>query len=563
MKCYLKTALLLGIFESLVICPMTASAQVTGPADAGRVENRIKVIPPVQTFSVPQKIGSNVESQSAPSGSEKINLLLKSIQLNGGEGLPEQEIKPAYDEFLNQKISLDKVWVIAARITNILQNEGYFLSRVYVPQQEINDGNIQLTVVQGYISEVELDDQSKKNNLVSGWVKRIINQKPVKIRDVESLLLRLNDLAGQNYRAVLELPLDQKAPEGATRLSILSVPKTIRSKTTIDNYGSRYLGPVEITQQISMSLIPNQRTDLTFLSAIPASELKYGGITQNIALGYFWDMDLSASLTGAHPGYTLKVQDIVNHSRNYGFGFTFHPIRQRDENISFRLGYEGRDVESKILGSVPLAEDHIRMLRVNANYQKQDNYGGYNLSEVTLSHGLSAFGASDEGDDDLSRSQAKPKTNKLEAAYSRIQTMPYNFSGVVSVSGQWASAPLYASEEFGFGGQNFGRAYDSSEITGDSGIASSLELRYQGLPRRHNIFVMPYAFYDIGKVWNRDNGQDSPLSASSAGMGFRMAADGGLNANFGFAIPLTRHISAPLNGHKQGPRYMFQMSYDF
>jgi len=560
---FLKSCLMLGVFESLVVCPMMASAQVTGPADAGRVENRIKIIPPVHTMKALPRIGGKVESQSAPLGSDQITFVLKGIQLKGGEDISDGKIQSAYAEFINQKISLDKVWLIASRITNILQNEGYFLSRVYVPQQEINDGTIHLTVVEGYISEVNLDEQAKNNHFVSEWINRIINQKPVRIKDVESFLLRLNDLPGGSYRAVLELPLDKNAPEGATRISILSVPQKIKGRTTIDNFGSRYLGPVEITQQVSAFLIPNQRTDLTFLSAIPASELKYGAITQNITLGYSFGMDLSASLTGAHPGYTLKVQNIINQSQNYGLGFTFYPIRQRDENLSFRLGYEGRDVDSKILEDIPLTKDHIRMIRASANYQKQDSSGGYNLGDIILSHGLSLFGASDVGDADLSRSQAKPDSKKVEASYSRIQTLPYNFSGVVSLSGQWASAPLHASEEFGFGGQNFGRAYDSSEITGDSGVASSFELRYQGLPSRYNISVMPYMFYDIGKVWNKDRGSEAPVSASSTGAGFRVATDIGLNANLGFAVPLTRDISTPLNGHKQGPRYMFQMSYDF
>lgn len=563
MNHFVKSFLILSIFESLVIWPMTASAQVTGPSDAGRVEDRVKVLPPVETPRAIPRIGGKVESQPAPDGSEEINFVLKGITLNGSNDIAADKIRDSYSEFLNKNITLDKVWLIASRITNILQSEGYFLSRVYVPQQEIEGGQIQLTIVEGYISEVGLDDSAKENIFASDWANRIINQKPLAIKDIESLLLRLNDLPGKKFRAVLELPLDKNAPEGATRLSIITTPQNVVARTTIDNYGSRYLGPVEITQQISTSFIPNQRTDLTFLSAIPASELKYGGIAQNIVLGYSWGMDISASLTGAHPGYTLKVQDIVNKSRNYGVGFTFHQIRQRDENLSYRLSYEGRDVESKILGSVPLATDHIRVLRATATYQNQDLFGGYNLGDLTLSHGLSLFGASKAGDDDLSRSQAKSDSAKLEASYSRIQTLPHQFSAVTSVSGQLASAPLYASEEFGFGGQNFGRAYDSSEITGDSGIAASLEVRYLGLQMPYNLFVMPYGFYDIGKVWNKDRGQTNSASASSAGAGFRIATDSGINANFGFAIPLTREIAAPLHGNKEGARYMFQLSYDF
>lgn len=559
-----KTSLLIvGLLGPLMLTSRVSLAQVTGPADAGRVEDRVRLMPPPETQRVMPSVGGKVETQAAPSGSENITFVLRDIHISGGDDIPHQKMHELYAEFLNQKISLDKVWLIASRLTTLLQSEGYFLSRVYVPQQEISDGRIKLTVVEGYISEIHLDEKAQGNHFVSEWSSRLLNRKPLQIKDIESLLLRLNDLPGQNMRAVLELPVDKNAPEGATRLSLLSVPQKMVARTIIDNYGSRYLGPVEITQQLSMSLIPSQRTDITLLSSLPTRELRYGGITQNITLGYDWGMDVSASLTGAHPGDTLKVQDIVNSSQNYGVGLTYRTIRQRDENLSFRIGYEGRDIHSKILGSFPLSTDHIRLMRVGVNYQYQDSYGGYNLSDMTVSQGLSLFGASDAGDSDLSRRQAKPGRSKLELSYSRIQSFPYSLSAIAALSGQVASGPLYASEEFGFGGQNAGRAYDSSELTGDSGVSASLEVRYQGLPPAYDVSFMPYGFYDIGKVWNKDQGQKDPISASSAGAGIRMAWDRGVNANFGLAFPLTRDISAPLNGQEQGPRYMFQISYDF
>ena len=51
---------------------------------------------------------------------------------------------------------------------------------------------------------------------------------------------------------------------------------------------------------------------------------------------------------------------------------------------------------------------------------------------------------------------------------------------MAALSGQWASGPLYSSEEFGYGGKNFGRAYDQSELTGDHGVAASVEVDYAG-----------------------------------------------------------------------------------
>jgi hemolysin activation/secretion protein len=130
------------------------------------------------------------------------------------------------------------------------------------------------------------------------------------------------------------------------------------------------------------------------------------------------------------------------------------------------------------------------------------------------------------------------------------------------VSGQIASKPLFSSEEFGYGGQDFGRAYDPSELVGDSGIKGSLEIRYLGLKPGFDVNLSPYAFYDIGKVWNEDTGGISE-SGSSAGFGVSISHSTGFSGNFGLAYPLTRKINTPIDGNPEGPRYLFQARYSF
>ena len=543
--------------------PLVSFAQVTGPSDAGRIDQRVReeVVPKKATIAPP--VSGETRLQNAPKGSEKIKFILREVQLKSAQPVDSAIAEPAYQEYLGKEITLDTVWTIAARITERYQNAGFFLSRVYVPQQEMDKGIVKLTVVQGFISEISLDEASQNNPLVVSWSNRLREQMPLRSEDIESVLLRLNDIPGYSYRAVLELPKDPKAPEGAVRLSIVSTRKAPTSHTSIDNFGSRFLGPFEVSEQFSLETFSNQKTTFTLFGATQLSEMKYGGITHEIPLDYHWTMDLLGSITSAQPGYTLKAQDIESTSKNYGVGLTYQLLRQREDTLAFRFGFEGRDTHSTILDTTTLTSDSIRALRLSANYQGFDHYNGYNLGVATVSQGLSILGASDSNSSNLSRAQAKPDFTKLELSLTRIQTLPYNLSAVGRVNGQLASGPLYSSEEFGYGGQAFGRAYDNSEITGDHGLAGSLELRYSGLPDWQQTSFMPYGFYDIGRVWNEDAGQSKPISASSAGLGLRATTGLGLSANIGAAFPLTKEITTPLDGHKQGPRYMLQLSQDF
>ena len=150
----------------------------------------------------------------------------------------------------------------------------------------------------------------------------------------------------------------------------------------------------------------------------------------------------------------------------------------------------------------------------------------------------------------------------MQLSYTRQQSIYGNFMAIGQLSGQYASGPLFSAEEFGYGGQAFGRAYDPSEITGDHGIAASLELRYLGFDPWEGITFAPYTFYDIGKVWNEDVGGVDE-SGSSAGLGMRLSHSSGLSDNLGPAWPLCREISAPIYGNGKNPRVLFQLSYTF
>ena len=67
---------------------------------------------------------------------------------------------------------------------------------------------------------------------------------------------------------------------------------------------------------------------------------------------------------------------------------------------------------------------------------------------------------------------------KIETTVSRTQPLPANFSLFVAGYGQYAFTPLLVSEQCGYGGRFFGRAFDPSQMLGDHCWAALGELRY-------------------------------------------------------------------------------------
>jgi Hemolysin activation/secretion protein len=234
--------------------------------------------------------------------------------------------------------------------------------------------------------------------------------------------------------------------------------------------------------------------------------------------------------------------------------------RQRTENLSLFLGLDGQNTYSDAFG-VELTRDKIRSLRLRANYDVQDRWSGFNLLNATLSRGLGVMSASDAGDANLSRVQAQPDYTTLSVSAARLQPLPAQLTLVAQLAGQWASDPLFSAEEFGFGGQQFGRAYDPSELTGDHGLAGLLELRYEGLDEWRDFALTPFGYYDIGRTWDEDS-DGQTRSAASAGFGLRYRHALGLKGMLGLAFPLTKPIDNPIYGNAKQPRVMFQLGLD-
>lgn len=549
---------LVAAFPAFAAPPVVPSS-----ADASRIDKRNTMSAPPSELTTPGKPMTVMPFAEPPEQSHRITLVLKAVKVHGMTVFSEEQASDIWAPYLHQKITMDKLWLFAGQLTERYRAKGYFLSKVTIPQQEVSDGVITLEVIEGYIGEVKFDDPLAKKSIVQDWLERLKLYRPLKSEQIESVMLQLNDIPGVSLRAVLE-PMPAGSPVGAVRLILEQRPvNRVSGQVSVDNNGSKFLGPYQAFAQVSAEVLPQQKTTFTLLSSLPAKELKYGGLKHEIPVIPAGTLELYGTRTGAKPGYTLAPSEIKTDSTLLGAGFNYKLIRQRQENLTARVAFESRETQSDILNT-PLTRDSIRALRAGLTYETVDGWNGYDQMGATLSQGVKALGASRAGQLNLSRAKATPDFTKFEANIARIQGIGSSWMVATNASAQVANGPLYSSEEFGYGGQAFGRAYDDSEITGDHGVAASAELRYAGLAPWYGVQAMPYSFYDYGVVWNDDT-PDQPARAagSSAGAGLRLQSDLGISANLGIAFPLSRDVGNPLYGNGKNPRYLMQLGYGF
>ncbi|OFW87181.1 MAG: hypothetical protein A3J37_05845 [Alphaproteobacteria bacterium RIFCSPHIGHO2_12_FULL_45_9] len=504
---------------------------------------------------------------NAPEGSETAFFVLKSIHIKGMTAYKTSDIEALYAADLEQKISVKRLFDIMNAIQKKYLEGGYGLSRVVMPDQDVIAGDVTFEVIEGYAAEVSLDGDFPKSAVLDDAQKQIADMRPLNTKKLEKLLLTLNDLSGLNVSAVLT-PLKTQEAAGGVHLILKQNPeKSYAAFLSMNNHGSRYSGPIQLVANAKKSSVitPYDEISTTLSAAIPMTEMRYAGIKYQKPVwgAHGLNLELEASASRTVPGDNLKDLDVKGQSQSFKSGLSYSPIRARSQTLELHTGFELRQSKTDFLGS-ELYDDRLRIFSFGANYNNADSWDGLNAFELTYSQGLNILGVREAGSPNLSRSEGRPDFHKFYISAGRLQALPYQFEFLTALQGQYAFDPLLSSEEFGFGGGQFGRGYDPSEIAGDKGVSASFELRRNLFIGNPNFAYQGYGFFDIGKIWNIDPSASDKISAASTGVGLRIGTSYGWSGDINLAVPLTKKPdNAPKYTNGQSPRILFSVQKAF
>ena len=572
-KLTLVTALSAG---ALAFMPIAASAQnqvptsATSTADPGRIQDQFgeqDLIPDVS----PRIEIRDMIAQSAPPNAENIKFDLEKVVIEGNTTYTHNEIKELYSNYIHRQVSLADMYVLSNAITNRYRNDGYILSQVIVPPQTIENGTIKFRVVEGYIDRVTVVDEEATGyaaERIRDIADNIRNDNVLNAEALERYLLLINDLPGVEARSILGPSPDKT---GAAELRVIVERKPYDAYVSVDNYGSRFLGPYQFTAAGSSNSLIGQNETISGLvvyapsSDVPSPELLYGSVSYKQPITQEGTTaELSVSIADTEPGSILEQFDVEGKSKLYALKLEHPFVRSRTTNLYGHVQFDWRDLTSENNLSADI-EDNIRTLRVGGRVQHLDTLlgAGINSLAVEVAQGLDVLGASNEDVATLSRAAGEVDYTKIEAEYQRLQKIRPGLNMLLGAKGQYTSDPLLSSEEFGVGGVSYGRGYDSSEIIGDQGFAGKLELQWNE-PYEWNMIedYQLYSFFDIGRTFNEDAIANNQITdtLSSAGLGVRTDFTEDTKGSLTVAFPLNRDVQAE---NDRNPRVYFSLSHGF
>ena len=520
------------------LCSLPAAADTS---DAERVEERL----PTAQQPAPEAASPTPVSPAPgqPELADFPEFTLTRVTIEGMTVIPVERAERCARGIAGRRVNGIELAKLAECVTRILRDDGYFLSRAFVPPQEVLDGVLKLRVIEGYVGAVSVKGMDQVDG--ERQFMAALKERPTRLQTFERALLLLADRPG--YRvAASQLLSDDRDPARYT-LSLKITRLLLTSRIFADNRGTDGHGPDQLYAAVAWNSVFGEADRITgaiFTSPSSTRELLYADLNYfaGWCAGALWT-EFGASFSRTEDGSIPKSVTLRSEADRF-YGRAIVPVvRSREQSLWMSVAFDGREIEESDPLSI-VTDESTRVVRASVAFNA---IGPRSRTDFALegSRGLDVLGASHNGDPRLTRPDARPQFTKLRLDAAHLQRLSEHWDVLVAAAGQLADGALVGGEEFGGGGARFGRGYDYSEITGDHGVAAAAEIRYTARNLLDALASLQvYAFADVAAVWNRSS---DPLlekaDLSSAGFGVRVSPFPGLTATAEVAKPLSRVIA--------------------
>jgi hemolysin activation/secretion protein len=521
--------------------------------DIQQLERRIEK-KPIEPKATEKPLFPSIQAPLPPEKADKIRFILKKIEISGNTIYSQEELAPLYDSLLGKNISLTDVYTLISQITAKYGSDGYGLSRAYLPAPQGDfqkDGIIKINILEGYIDDVIFEGTFEDNmDMLQSYKTKILAERPISTQTLERYLLLANDLPGISVTSTLNA---SKTNPGASTLIFKIQDKKYSGFLSFDNRGTKNFGSFQSNVGLSLENPFGffSKTDFMYANA-GFDELHYYSLSHAQTLNSEGTtFKASSTYSDSAPGSQL-LRSLQQKSESFSFsvGLEQPIIRTRQTNLTAFTKFDFKDTQSFSMGQ-HISYDKIRVFRLGANFDYADVFAGINQAILVYSHGLGVLGSIAQNSPLKTRADGDINFNKWTLSLTRTQQLGIihealaQFSLKTSFEGQYSLNSLLSAEECGIGGIQYGRAYDSSEIVGDSCMAISIEPQYLfPIQSDYLKYLQMYAYWDMGEAVNRNSTPTNlkHQSITSTGGGFRFGFPYNISGYFEITQPLYRPV---------------------
>ncbi|MBU6489274.1 MAG: ShlB/FhaC/HecB family hemolysin secretion/activation protein [Burkholderiales bacterium] len=550
----------------LAIAAASAASSAFGQARPATSGNPLDALPQIRTPDREPQI--SVQIQPNPQQVQQLlatHLTPSKVQIDGVKAIPFADVARHFSALVGKDITIGALVDAANAVTRLYQTHGYALSFAFIPAQTFENGVVHVTVVEGYVANVEIKgNPGGTEHKIRDIAAHIRNERPLRRATFERYVNALGLLPGLKIAASVQPP---QTTDGATTLILNVERKPLNVATGIDFHHPGIQALVTVTEnglaslgeELSAStLVPKGRDNQSFYAVQGA-----------LPIG---DEGLVAKLNGSHyrgnpvdnPGLPSSIRRTVV-SEKLGLAAAYPLYLSNTRSLMGTLSaYASHDENSylnTLTGATLSLRSQVRVVQAQIDYA-DTRQGQTRRASLNVAKAFDVLGASKAADTNL---PGVTETNPVSltfvrtaASFSQTNEWPFKIGTAIALTGQYSPDSLPTSEQIAFGAQRFALGYEPGEAAGDSGFGASFEVnRAIAVTSRYLQTLTPYISFDMARVYLH-TGPTAPNKLASLALGFRISD----NKHYNLDLSIAKAVGdAPIESPSRSPRLNATFSY--
>lgn len=468
---------------------------------------------------------------------KEVSFKLNSIHITGNTEYTEEQLMNLVCQKVGDEVTIDDLIGLANTITEYYQRNGYISTTAYLPPQKVEDGNVEIVVMEGKYGNISIEGNKwARDKYLSATFLKDKNIQEDKVLNVADIQESLRELNATDYIKGAVALQDNEDSEQYTDLTLNVKDRfPIDFDFRFDNQGRSTVGLNRFVIFAGMNNLTGFGDQLLSTTSIARS---------SIGQGVFYSVPIGRHETKLNLGYSysgteldrgpLKNLNVEGKSHNFYVDLTRRLVKTENYKLYGDLAFDLRNTETTLLGQ-SLYNYRTRSVKLNFTNVK-DDFSGKWFANLGIAKGIDLFGATNDYYGTYSKHTPTNKMVKLQASIARLQVLPWRMMGIFTANGQWTNRNVWYSDKMLIGGISSVRGFEEGYFLKDYGATASFELRspipfLNKLPDKLRFIddsIRLAAFCDMGVFDDYGYGEHSD---------FIMSVGGGL------VLKMTRYLS--------------------
>ncbi|MDJ0702316.1 MAG: ShlB/FhaC/HecB family hemolysin secretion/activation protein [Leptolyngbyaceae cyanobacterium MO_188.B28] len=462
-----------------------------------------------------------------------------------GNSLFDQEINAITEPLAGKTVSLEILWEVRDKITQLYLDAGYLTSGAVLEPQALEGGVVQIRVIEGQL-EGEINVEGT-HRLSQDYIRSRVGLGVETPLNVNNLEIQLRLLLANPLLDTVEPTLKPGTQEGLSILTVkVSEADPFEGRLSFDNYSPPSIGSERLGANVRFQNFSG------FGDVFSAAYYRTTSGGSNIV-----DVAYQAPLS-PHEG-TLQLAAQINrneitqspldelgiegNSERYEINYRQPIVRSPTEELALSLGFAFQDGQTFVfdrptpfgIGPDEDGNSRTRVVQFGQDYVLRDPQGAWSFRSL-FNVGTGLFDATRN-----SGSIPDGQFFSWLAQAQRAQRLNQDHLLIVRLDLQLTPDSLLPSEQFVIGGGQSVRGYQQNIRSGDNGVRFSVEDRITVVRNKTAAYLLQFApFIDLGAVWNNSenpNPQPDQRFLAGAGLGILWQPIQDLNIRLDYGLP--------------------------